>query len=241
MDEKVFNRVEKKYLITALEKKALLRAVKKNMNKDKYYKTEIFNIYFDNDNIELINQSIDWTDFKAKLRARSYKGYNRVFIEIKTKIRSKDNNLGYKRRVMITKEDYKELIDQKSNLVKLAKKSIETKNDIQIAKEAEYLINHYKLSPKYLISYNRTSYRGEANLRVTFDENLKGRTEKFDFRNRKCDKIYFKDDHNIIMEIKAQGAMPLWLVKELSKLKIYPQRFSKIGKFYQSIRKEQNV
>ena len=31
------------------------------------------------------------------------------------------------------------------------------------------------------------------------------------------------------MEIKAQGAMPLWLTEALSELKIYPVSFSKYG------------
>ena len=43
------------------------------------------------------------------------------------------------------------------------------------------------------------------------------------------------------MEVKANGALPLWLVKIMSELKIYPQRFSKIGKIYERIRKESNV
>ena len=78
------------------------------MKKDNYYKSEVFNIYFDDDSYDLIIQSIDRPFFKEKLRARSYGGYDRVFFEIKTKIKGKDANLGYKRRVMITKEDYKE-------------------------------------------------------------------------------------------------------------------------------------
>ena len=57
----------------------------------------------------------------------------------------------------------------------------------------------------------------------------------------KRDKIYFKDDQNIIMEVKAQGVMPLWLVQKMSELKVYPQQFSKIGKIYERIIKEQNV
>ena len=43
------------------------------------------------------------------------------------------------------------------------------------------------------------------------------------------------------MELKAHGAVPLWLVKKMSELKIYPQRFSKVGKIYEALRKEKNV
>ena len=241
MDGKVFNRVEKKYLITNSEKKKLMSLIKKHMKPDKYYESLVYNIYFDNDSFDFINQSIDWTDFKEKVRARSYGGYDRVFLEIKTKIRSKENNIGYKRRVMITHSDFKKLIKKKATVEELSRQVIETGNDIQIAKEVDYLINYFDLSPKILVIYNRTSYKGENDLRVTFDENLKYRDHNLELKSKKNDKIYFKDDRNIIMEIKAGGALPLWLVKKLSEMKVYPQRFSKIGKIYQKIRKEQNV
>ncbi|MBR3131948.1 polyphosphate polymerase domain-containing protein [Candidatus Saccharibacteria bacterium] len=241
MDNKVFDRIEKKYLITKSDKKKLLTAIKKNMHQDNYHKSEVLNIYFDNDNYDLITQSIDWADFKEKIRARSYGGYNRVFIEIKTKVRGRDVNVGYKRRVMITKNDYDDLINQKASLEELAKKSIETENDLQIAKEADYLINQFDLKPKILVMYDRESYKDDNGLRITFDENLKYRNKNLSFEKGKRDKIYFKNNPNIIMEVKANGVMPLWLVKLMSELKIYPQRFSKIGNIYQKIRKEQNV
>ena len=54
-------------------------------------------------------------------------------------------------------------------------------------------------------------------------------------------KIYFKNKPNIIMEIKANGVVPLWLVEILSAEKLYPQQFSKIGKVYERLRKEKHV
>ena len=241
MDGKVFDRIEKKYLITQTDKKEVLKAIKKNMEKDGYHKSEVYNIYFDNDNFDLIVQSIDQPVFKHKLRARSYKGYDRVFLEIKTKMRGKDLNPGYKRRVMITNDDYNQLVKKKATVEELAKKSIETSRDIQIAREIDYYINHFKLKPKMMTIYNRESYKGEDSLRITFDENLKYREKNLRFNKSKHDKMYFKDKHNIIMEVKAHGVLPLWLTKTLSKRNLYPQQFSKIGKSYQQIRKEKNV
>ena len=43
------------------------------------------------------------------------------------------------------------------------------------------------------------------------------------------------------MEVKAHGIMPLWLVNILSSEKIYPERFSKVGKVYEQLKKEENV
>ena len=106
MDTKTIDRIEKKYLITSKQQMTILEAVCKKMKKDKYFKSGIFNIYFDTDNYDLIIQSIEQPMFKEKLRARSCGGFDKVFFEIKTKLCGKENNVGYKRRVRITKKDY---------------------------------------------------------------------------------------------------------------------------------------
>ena len=240
MESKVFDRIEKKYLITKAQKKAILSAIRKRMHRDNYHKSEVFNIYFDNQNYDSIINSIDWIDFKAKIRARSYKGYDRVFLEIKTKIRGEEENIGHKRRIMITRSDYDELINKNISLVKLAKRKIEKKNDLQIAKEIDYFIKRFNLSPKVLVSYKRESYINDEDLRITFDEDLRYRSEKLTFNRTKNDKMYFEDGQTVIMEIKAHGVLPLWLVGIMSEQKIYPQQFSKIGNIYQLIKKKGN-
>ena len=241
METKVFDRIEKKYLITATEKKKFLKVIRKYMKPDSYHKSEVLNLYFDNDNYDLIIQSIDRPEFKEKLRARSYGGYDRVFLEIKTKIKGQDANVGYKRRVMVTHKDFSELTSGKTTLAELSTRSIENSNDFQIAREVDYLIGHFSLKPKILITYSRESYKGDDELRITFDENLKYRNQNLSFIKGKRDKIYFKDKRNIIMEVKAHGVIPLWLVQLMSEAKIYPQQFSKIGKVYEKLRKEKNV
>jgi hypothetical protein len=142
---------------------------------------------------------------------------------------------------MITHKDFAELVDGKITLAELSARSIENNNDLQIAKEVDYLISHFNLKPKILVYYDRESYKGEDNLRITFDENLKYSHQNLSFVKGKRDKIYFKDKRNVIMEVKAHGIIPLWLAEIMSAEKIYPQQFSKIGKVYEKIRKENNV
>ena len=255
MDEKIFSRIEKKYLITKTQQDALLSQIRQHMQEDQYFQAEIYNIYFDTDNFDLTIQSIDHPIFKEKLRARSYGGYDKVFLEIKTKIRGiayrhdlldpddlmPDNNIGYKRRVLITRQDFKELTCGSNTAEALAGKDVEKGSDLQIAREVDYLLKHFNLKPQILLHYDRESYSGEGNLRITFDTNLSYRTKNLDFTNNPSDQTFFKSDKNIIMEIKAMGAMPLWLVRTLSAEHIYPEHFSKIGKIYELIRKERNV
>ena len=238
MDEKIFDRIEKKYLIDTKQKKNILSFVTKNMKKDKYFKSEVINLYFDTDNFDLIIKSIENPDFKEKLRARSYGGYDKVFLEIKTKMKEKDYRVGYKRRFLITHEDFKKLLAGKKTAVDLASQKVETLNDIQIAREVDYLMQHFDLKPQILVYYNRESYVGEGGLRITFDENLSYRNKDLNFTRKMSDKHYFNNAKNIIMEIKAHGVMPLWLAQALSANQIYPVRFSKIGKIYELTRKE---
>ena len=239
MEGKVFNRVEKKYLITPTEKNQILKAGKNFLKKDQYFHSEVFNLYFDNDNYDLIIQSLDRPAFKEKIRARAYKGYDRVFVEVKTKLKAPDNNLGFKRRVMLSKKNFRKFIDEKLPLIDLIPP--ENSGELQIAKEIDYLIQYLHLQPKILVSCTRDSYHDSEDLRLTFDTNLKYREQDLDFTHKRKDKKYFADTKNVIMELKSGSALPLWLVHELSSLKIYSEQFSKIGKIYQKIRKEQNV
>lgn len=241
-DQKTFDRVEKKCLITAEQKEQMLSVIRQNMQKDNYFKSEVFNIYFDTDNYDLIIQSIEQPMFKEKLRARSYGGFDKVFFEIKTKLCGKDSNVGYKRRVRITKKDYNKMVKEKSHVLDFMKKNADGPGDFRVAKEVDYLIDVFNLAPKILVFYVRYSYQGEGGLRVTFDEDLKYRLSEVNFTKKKSDRNYFEDERNIIMEIKAHGAWPLWLAHKMSEERIFPQQFSKVGKIYQKIGKElQNV
>lgn len=241
MDIKIFDRVEKKYLITAEQRDSIISALKKYMQEDKYHTSTVFNVYFDTDNFDFIIKSIEKPEFKEKLRARSYGGYDKVFFEIKTKLKGKDMNYGYKRRVLVTHKDYDKFILHKNTMEELAAKKIEQPSDLQIAKEVDYLVSQFDLKPKIIVYYDRTSFITKENLRVTFDENLSYRDRNLKFFRKSNDKHYFNDEKNIIMEIKANGVMPLWLVKILSANKAYPRSFSKIGSVYVSLRKEKNV
>ena len=241
MNEKIFERKEKKYLIDAAEQQDMLSAIQEHMKEDKYFESEVFNLYFDTKDYDLIIKSIDNPVFKEKLRARSYGGYDKVFLEIKTKMREPEYNIGHKRRVLITTKDFNKLVKHQKSVETLARQKIENPNDIQIAREVDYLINYYELEPKILVYYNRQSFIGENGLRITFDTDLKYRSKNLKFTKKSSDHHFFDSDKNIIMEIKAHGVLPLWLARKLSSAKIFPARFSKIGKVYEKLRKEKNV
>ena len=107
--------------------------------------------------------------------------------------------------------------------------------------EINYYFKYYDLKPAIYIAYDRLSYCGvdDNSLRITIDSNLRSRNSDLNLELGDAGKCYFKDK-NYIMEIKTLGSMPLWLVRSLSELKIYPTSFSKYGSIYQKELKERN-
>lgn len=227
MDETIFKRVESKYVLDKEDYNNIINTIKKNMLKDVYFESSIYNIYFDNDNDDIIIKSLNKPIFKYKVRSRSYNiNNNKIFFEIKTKYKG----VVYKRRTVLTKDEYNDYINNNSY-----------NHRNQIMKEIDYYIKYNNLSPKIFIAYDRYSYKSKStDLRITFDYNLRSRKENLDVKNDSNNIFYFKDD-KYIMEIKTSYNYPLWLAELLNKYKIYPGSFSKYGKIYEKLLNEEMI
>ena len=216
----IFQRVEKKYMLTREQYEYLINAISPYMAPDQYGETEIRNIYFDNADNELIETSLLKPTYKEKLRLRSYGVPNMdstVFFEIKKKYRG----IVYKRRIsMKLKEAYAYIDGGK------LPESIEG----NIPTEIDYMMNRYRLSPKAFISYKRVAWtcESDSDLRITFDRDITSRYDDTRLESMADGhKILPKD--TVLMEIKIPGAMPLWLAHILSEKNIFPHSFSKFG------------
>ncbi len=222
MDKTVFRRVEKKYLLTKEQYEKLIESIKEYIEIDTYDYSVICNIYFDTDDYILVNRSLLKPIYKEKIRLRSYGIPNKdsnVFLEIKKKYKGVVN----KRRISIPlKEIYKYL-----------NTGIYPKCNKQIMNEIDYCFKFYNLKPKVFIAYDRHSYRGIDNkeFRITFDQNIRSRTTDLYLENGDQGNSLFKNGE-YLMEVKTLDSYPLWFVKILSKLKIYPTSFSKYGNVY---------
>ncbi|MDD3187641.1 MAG: polyphosphate polymerase domain-containing protein [Bacilli bacterium] len=222
-----FQRIEKKYLINQKTYDTLLQKLKEQITPDSYFKSTICNVYFDTNHNDLIVRSLDKPVYKEKLRLRSYGIPNMdsiVFLEIKKKYKSIVN----KRRIQLKLKDF---YKYKNNNPKT-----------QIEKEIDYFFKIYDVKPALYLAYDRLAYIGvnDSSLRITFDNNIRSRRfdlnlEKGDFGNK------LLSDDTYLMEIKINNTYPLWLVRILSDLKIYPTSFSKYGKIYEKERNEVNV
>ena len=217
-----FKRIEKKYLLTKEQKNRLINELKDNLIKDKFFATNICNIYFDDDNSSLIVTSMEKPIFKEKVRLRSYEVPNMnsdVFLEIKTKYKS----VVGKRRIKMTLKEFYDFLENN-----------EYDHNNQILKELAYCFDYYNLKPSIFIGYYRESYiiKNDEYLRVTFDSKLTSRRDDLRLEKGNHGKRYFEDEELYIMEIKTLGSLPLWLTSILSKNKIYPASFSKYGSIY---------
>lgn len=224
----VFRRKETKYLLSKDQYDKLMKKLNSYLLKDKYYESTICNIYFDNDNYDLIINSINKPEYKEKVRIRSYKVPNiddDIFFELKKKY----DGIVSKRRIKIKLSEFYNYINT-GNI---------SNCDIQIKNEIDYCFNKYKLKPKMFLAYDRLSYYAKDNkdFRITFDRNLRSREDDLNLELGDCGNLFFKND-TCIMETKVLDAYPLWFTNILSSLKIYPISFSKYGSIYSKKIKE---
>ena len=221
---KVFERSEKKYIITRQQQQELLYALADRLIPDKFGESTINNIYFDTPDYRLIRASIEKpTVYKEKLRIRSY-GHptadSNVFVELKKKYKG----IVYKRRIDMT------YLQSILYLCKHQPPPMET----QVTREIDYFVSFYKkLRPAVALFYDRMAYYSEEDpdLRLTFDTNIRFRNKDFDISKGDYGYLLMGSDQSVL-EIKAAGAMPLWLTHELDRLKIYPHSYSKYGNAY---------
>lgn len=232
-------RREKKYLLNKEQYQSLINEISNKIVEDKYGLQTIRNIYFDNDYYQVIRTSLEKPKFKEKLRLRCYglpDDQSDVFLEIKKKYKK----VVYKRRLNLKLIDFEHLMTnlQKNDFVFNANTPCVgelTKSQLRILDEVVYKIKKYRLYPKIFIAYDRIAYNVPSwnNFRITFDNNIRSKRDNLSLRIDSDCKFLIGSD-NYIMEAKVMNSFPLWFVKALSKLKIYPISFSKYGKIFQN-------
>ena len=219
----VFQRIEVKYLLSDRQYTELLKRLENMAAIDSYGRTSILNIYFDTPDFKLIERSLEKPVYKEKLRLRTYgvaSDDTNAFIEIKKKYKG----VVYKRRINMP---YKEAMDYLT-------KDKELKERSQISDEIDYFKHFYKgLKPAMAISYDRIAMAGieDPDLRITFDENIRWRTENLSLTEGNVGKdILLPGQH--LMELKIAGAMSMELARILDELNIRKTSFSKYGRGY---------
>jgi len=235
-----FVRKEKKYLITAEQREKLLERLPEYMEFDKHCRNGKFyivnNVYFDTPTFNVIRHSTSKPKYKEKIRMRCYKveveDDDLVFLEIKKKFLGVVN----KRRVHLP------LKVLETFLVNGVRPDDCTVQQTQIFNELEYIMKVEDVAPRVYLSYVRYAMfaKEDSSVRLTIDDDILARCENPTLRSKRYGKQLLPQGH-YLMEIKINGAFPLWLAHLLTELKIYPTSFSKYGRFYESIVKEKKI
>ena len=107
----------------------------------------------------------------------------------------------------------------------------------QIGEEIRYFRDFYgELKPTVFLSYEREAFCSldGSDFRITLDENILARDQDLDL----CSEAYgtsILQPELTLLEVKAPGAIPLWLTTFLSENKIYKTSFSKYGTAYRTM------
>lgn len=232
-EQQYFKRYEIKYLLKEDQYQEFRERTNQRLMVDSYGETDICNCYYDTTDFRLIRNSMEKGIYKEKLRLRSYgipeDDSSKVFLELKKKYQG----IVYKRRESLSYNQAQRILTGKGeNPIR------EEGLDSQIFHEIEWVLRYYKdLYPAMYLSYQRIALYEQTDvdnqgLRITFDRNLLWRTEQVNLMAG----IYgdpLLEPGQRIMEVKAPGALPLWLVKLFDDMKIYPATYSKYGKAYE--------
>ncbi len=222
----VFNRVEKKYMISMETYEQIQSDLKEYMdldafNQQSYY--TIANIYYDTKEQELIRKSIESPVYKEKLRLRGYgvPGQNdKVYLEIKKKF---DGIVNKRRCALKLTEAYQFLETGR-------KPTLQPYMNEQVLNEIDRFLAQYPLQANTYLAYERKALFGKNNraLRISFDTNIRTRNEVLQLEAGDFGRPLIAGD-KVLMEIKTSSNLPMWLVKLLTTHKIYPSKFSKYG------------
>ena len=222
----VFKRYELKYLLSAAQKGKVLAAMAPYMKPDSYGRTTIRNLYYDTATYLLIRRSMEKPAYKEKLRLRSYTqatDHSVVFVELKKKYQ----DVVYKRRLALPVEDAMAWLSGEEHC----------NQHTQIAQEIDYVMGLYgSLHPAVFLSYEREAYYANdgSDFRITFDECILCRQKELSLASE----VYgtpILPEGKVLMEIKCNGGIPLWMTQVLSKEKIYKTSFSKYATAYQTL------
>ena len=226
-----FRRRELKFLITEEVARELLKFMADRIHPDAFGKSTVNSLYYDTPSMRLIRRSLEKPLYKEKFRLRYYGQYNdktKVFAEIKKKYKS----VVYKRRIAMSQGETLDFLKNGPN-----------DGQTPTEKEISFFFKRYEdLKPTMLISCEREAYfdKEDDGLRFTFDRNILYRNYDLSLESQRYGDPILKNGQ-VLLEIKTEGSLPLWVCRMLSERKLYKQSFSKYGRAYCDILQKSNA
>lgn len=217
-----------KFMITKEQYKKVVEGFGDRMELDEYNiggnLYTIMNLYYDTPLDDLVSTGLKREDkYRFKIRLRSYDPeYPTAFLEIKKKV----NGLVNKRRTLMYIDDVNPFLMEHKEVPesKIVKR--------QVIKELDVIAKNIELMPKVVLCYDREAFFGtraeDGDLRVTFDTNIRARRYDLDLRKGSHGERIL-DENFVLMEVKVDKSVPLWLARLMSENSVRKKRFSKYG------------
>ncbi len=184
-------RTEEKVLLHISDEQKLKEFILKENGKKIYKERRIESIYFDNKVLQLYKDSEEGVVPRKKIRIRSYNGFVDSLLELK--ISSVEG--------------------------KFKKSEIISKNKVNYYLANGFNDKNYGLCyPMSKVSYDRSYYLINKDLRLTIDKNMQYKS----YNNKS---FYFKDLDNLILEIKMKSRYSIDALENI--IPLYRIRFSK--------------
>ena len=191
-------------------------------DKDSYL---VNSLYFDTTDYEFFAQKIEGQKYRHKIRLRCYgeNGSNesRVFLEMKKKI----NNCIYKSRSAAPLNKIRSILNGRDNaFAKLFNGEMIFTGVDNIL----YLARQLRVTPSVGVVYRRRAFVGQDDrrLRITFDEQVAAQNPEVGLELDSHARPLF-DPHLVILEIKVNNWMPLWLAHIVEKHNLTLRSISK--------------
>ncbi len=225
---KRFNRYELKYIVKADLAETLIREMRDYVTPDPEGGPsgtyQVTSLYYDTRDAQFYRAKLDGLKFRRKLRIRRYgvldaNANPAVMVEIKQRI----NRTTQKRRVSLPLADAELLCEARSEA------TWQDARDAEVANEIMYLVGGLRLLPACTVAYQRQAFVGsryEPGLRVTFDRGLWCRDPGWGL-GAGGPRYVIGSPTDVVLEVKANDAVPLWVPRLLARHDCRLTRFSK--------------
>ena len=191
----------------------------------------INSLYFDTLTNLLLRRKLAGLDGTYSLRVRSY-GYDPkppFFTEVKYK----KNDFSNKMRAKVDVENWAEMLEDG-----VAPADMDPKSR-SFLEQFLFLMHKDGARPQVLTQYRRKAYLSEIDnyARVTFDRDLRYQVEDrynvYPDEKQMChydiDEIYPHPDQCVILELKCEKQIPLWMMQLIQRFDLTRRGFSKYG------------
>jgi hypothetical protein len=221
-----FNRFEHKYLVPCKALPGLLRELEPYAALDPYCEGrqgyKVYSVYWDSPDLACFWEKLEGLEIRRKLRFRSYGQGSDVFVEIK----GRTDRTVQKRRIRLPLAQASLVLGRAGGgSPESAVASVED----PVATEIEIFARRYQLQPRMAIGYRRLALFGSelSDLRITFDSRVQYSGANLDIAQPFETGNYLIDPRNVVMEMKYNGRVPLWLSKLVSRHEFHLIRLSK--------------